>query len=156
MGDSFQEAHTAKMDILLVEDNPGDVRLTQEALKDGDLAHNLYVVNDGDAAMCYLRREDEYAEAVRPDLILLDLNLPGMPGQEVLKAVKEDADLKDIPVVVLTASEADEDMVRAFEYEAPFIMKPVEVKELVKIAAFPKSFWATVIKRSDEGSEGAS
>jgi CheY-like chemotaxis protein len=106
------------VEILLVEDNPGDVRLTREALKEGKIRNNLNVVGDGVEALRYLRREGPYAESTRPDLILLDLNLPRMDGREVLEAVKADPSLRLIPVVVLTSSAAEQDIVRAYDLHA--------------------------------------
>ena len=109
---------SAPIDILLVEDNPGDVRLTQEALKEGKILNNLYMARDGVEAISFLRREGEYKDAVRPDLILLDLNLPKKDGREVLTEIKKDEELRRIPVVVLTTSRAEEDIIKTYDCHA--------------------------------------
>src|SRR5688500_11184173 len=115
------------VEILLVADNPGDVRLTVEALREGKVRNNLSVVGDGVVALRYLRRQDQYAKATRPDLILLDLNLPKMDGREALAAIKQDEQLRRIPVVVLTTSKAEEDVVRTYALHANcYISKPVD------------------------------
>jgi CheY-like chemotaxis protein len=133
------------IEILLVEDTPTDVRLTIEALKRGKLAHHLSVVEDGVEAMAFLRRQGKYARAVRPDLILLDLKLPRKDGHEVLAELKADEGLQDIPVVVLTCSPADVDMLRAYNLKANcYITKPVEFEEFVKLVAQIASFWFSV------------
>jgi two-component system, chemotaxis family, response regulator Rcp1 len=106
------------IEILLVEDNPGDVRLTREALKDGKVSNRLHVVVDGVEALAFLRREGEHATAVRPDLILLDLNLPKMDGRQVLAEIKADPTLRQIPVVILTSSQAEEDICRSYDLHA--------------------------------------
>ncbi len=116
------------IEILLVEDNPGDVRLTQEALTDGKVRNNMQVVEDGVEAVAFLRREGKYANASRPDLILLDLNLPKKDGREVLAEIKADEDLRRIPVVVLTTSKAEEDIFKAYDQHANcYITKPVDL-----------------------------
>ena len=133
--------------ILLVEDNPGDVELTREALHDTKVHMHLSVVNDGVEAMAFLRREGEYGEAPRPDLILLDLNLPRKDGRGVLADVKQDPSLRHIPVVVLTSSQAEQDIVRAYELHANcYVTKPVDLDQFVKIVRSIEQFWFTVVK----------
>lgn len=135
------------IEILLVEDNPADVRLTQEALKESKVANNLHTVGDGLDALRFLRREEEFAEAPRPDLILLDLNLPRKSGREVLEEVKEDQDLRRIPVVVLTTSEAEQDIVRSYELHAnAYIRKPVDFDQFTEVVRLIEDFWFTVVK----------
>jgi chemotaxis family two-component system response regulator Rcp1 len=135
------------IEILLVEDNPGDIRLTQEALHEAKIANNLHVATDGVQALRFLRREEEHAEAPRPDLILLDLNLPKMTGREVLESVKEDAELRRIPVVVLTTSEAEEDIVRSYELHAnAYIKKPVDFASFVEVVRVIEDFWFSVVR----------
>jgi len=135
------------IEILLVEDNPGDVRLTQEALKDGKILNNLHVTSDGVEAMAFLHREDRYADKPRPDIILLDLNLPKKNGREVLKEIKEDSDLKRIPVVVLTVSSAEQDILKTYNLHANcYITKPVGLDEFLTIVKSIEDFWLTVVK----------
>jgi two-component system, chemotaxis family, response regulator Rcp1 len=135
------------VEILLVEDNPGDVRLTREGLKRGKVTNNLNVVCDGEQAMAYLRREGEYAGAPVPDLILLDLNLPGKDGREVLSEIKQDPDLQMIPVVVMTTSEAEEDIVRSYMSHANcYVTKPVDLQQFLRVVATIEDFWLTVVK----------
>jgi CheY-like chemotaxis protein len=135
------------VEVLLVEDSPSDARLTMEALRDGKLRNNLTIVTDGAEAMKYLKREGAYASATRPDLILLDLNLPKMDGREVLRRIKTDAALQSIPVVVLTTSEAEEDVVKAYEFHANcYIRKPVDLDSFLEIVSQIESFWLTVVK----------
>ena len=132
--------------ILLVEDNPGDVRLTIEALKDGRVDNPLDAVKDGVEALAYLRQEGEYASKPRPDLILLDLNLPRMDGREVLAAIKEDPQLRRIPVVVLTTSRAEEDVLRTYHLHANcFITKPVDLDQFVAVVRGIDSFWLSIV-----------
>jgi two-component system, chemotaxis family, response regulator Rcp1 len=134
------------LEILLVEDNPGDVRLTVEGLKEGKLRNNLHVARDGVEAMAFLRREGEYADAVRPDLILLDLNLPRMDGREVLTAIKSDASLKTIPVVILTTSRAEQDVLRSYELQANcYITKPVDLEQFITVVKAIEDFWFTIV-----------
>lgn len=135
------------IEILLVEDDPGDVRLTREALKGSKLRNNLHVVEDGEEAMEFLRKEGEFAESPRPDIILLDLNLPRKDGREVLEEIKEDSDLRRIPVVVLTTSENDEDILISYNLHANcYITKPVEMKQFVQIVKTIEGFWFTIVK----------
>lgn len=135
------------IDILLVEDNPGDVRLTREALKEAKFGNELHVVADGVEAIDYLRRQGKYADAVRPHLILLDLNLPRKDGREVLAEIKSDHDLRRIPVVVLTTSEAEVDILKAYDLHANcYISKPVEIDEFLTVVKAIEDFWVTIVK----------
>lgn len=140
-------ADSGPIEILLVEDNPGDIRLTEEALHEAKIANHLHVATDGVKALRFLRREEEHAEAPRPDLILLDLNLPKMTGREVLESVKEDPDLRRIPVVVLTTSEAEEDIVRSYDLHAnAYIKKPVDFASFVEVVRVIEDFWFSVVR----------
>lgn len=133
------------VEILLVEDNPGDVRLTMEALRENKVASNLSVVADGVEALTFLRREGEYAAAPRPDLILLDLNLPKKDGREVLAEIKADEILKRIPVVVLTTSQADEDILKVYGLNGNcYITKPVDLDQFIAVVKSIENFWLTV------------
>ena len=134
------------IEILLVEDNPGDVRLMEEAFREGKVTNSLSVVKDGVAAMAYLRREDPHAGAARPDLILLDLNLPKKDGREVLTEIKSDPELKRIPVVVLTTSAAEQDVLKAYdEYVNAYITKPVDLDEFLGLVRTIERFWLTIV-----------
>ncbi len=135
------------IDILLVEDNPGDVRLTQEALKEAKVRNDLYVVNDGVEAMAFLRKQGVYKGVPRPDMILLDLNLPKKNGHEVLTEIKSDDDLKRIPVVMLTISKAEEDIIKSYNlYANCFITKPVDLDQFLTVVKSIEDFWLTVVK----------
>jgi len=135
------------VEILLVEDNPGDVRLTMEALKEHKVLNKLSVVNDGVEAIAFLRREGRYADAHRPDLILLDLNLPKKNGKEVLAEIKTDPDLKRIPVVVLTASSSEKDILNSYNLSANcYITKPVSLDQFVEVVKSIENFWLTIVK----------
>jgi len=135
------------IDILLIEDNPGDVRLTQEAFKDGKVRNKLFVVSDGLEAMDFLHQRDPFKDAPRPDLILLDLNLPKKDGREVLEEIKTETDLRRIPVVILTTSKADEDILRTYDLHANcYIPKPVDLDEFMTVIRSIESFWLTVVK----------
>lgn len=135
------------IDILLVEDNPGDVRLTQEALKEGRVANSLAVVEDGVEALAYLRNQGDYRDATRPDLILLDLNLPRKDGREVLAEIKADAELRRIPVVILTTSTAEQDILKTYDLHANcYITKPVDLDQFIHVVQTIESFWLTVVK----------
>jgi len=137
---------TRAIELLLVEDNPGDVRLTIEALKEGRVINQLTVVQDGEEAIAFLRRQGRYAGAVRPDLILLDLNLPRKGGLEVLAEIKEDPDLKQIPVVVLTTSQAEQDILRTYQLHANcYIVKPVDLNQFMNVVQAIKSFWLALV-----------
>jgi CheY-like chemotaxis protein len=134
------------IEILLVEDNPGDVRLTQEALKDAKVANTLHVVEDGIAALDFLHRRAPYEAVPRPDLILLDLNLPRRNGREVLAEIKSDDRLKVIPVVVLTTSQAEEDVLRAYHLHANcYISKPVDFEQFTTIIKTIEDFWLSIV-----------
>ena len=136
-----------EIEILLVEDNPGDVRLTFEALKDGKVHNHLSVATDGVEAMEFLRRQGKFANVPRPDLILLDLNLPRKDGREVLSEIKEDPGLRSIPVVILTTSQAEEDIIRAYDHNANcYITKPVDFDQFMKVVKSIEDFWLTVVK----------
>lgn len=135
------------IDILLVEDNPGDVRLTTEALKEDKLHNNLHVVKDGIEAMAFLRQEGEYADKPRPDLILLDLNLPKKTGREVLEEIKADESLRRIPVVILTTSQAEEDILQTYDLHANcYITKPVNLEQFIKVIRSIEQFWLTIVR----------
>lgn len=135
------------IEVLLVEDSPADARLTQEAFREGKIANNLTVITDGELAMQYLKQEGPYAKAERPDLVLLDLNLPKLDGREVLRRIKTDPDLKTIPVVILTTSEAEQDIIKAYEYHANcYIRKPVDLPRFLEIVSTIENFWLTVVR----------
>jgi two-component system, chemotaxis family, response regulator Rcp1 len=143
----YNPAGNKPIEILLVEDNPGDVRLAVEALRDAKVANRLHVVEDGVEAMSFLRREGRYAVVPRPDLILLDLNLPRKDGREVLVEVKQDADLKRIPVVILTSSAGEQDVVQAYNLHANcYITKPVDLDQFLKVVRSIEDFWLIVVK----------
>ncbi len=133
--------------ILLVEDSPGDVRLTQEVLRDARIANELHVVGDGEEAMAFLRREGAYAGQARPDLVLLDLNLPRKDGREVLAEIKADPELKAVPVIVLTTSEAEHDILRSYQLAAnAYISKPVDLGEFIAVVRSIENFWLTIVR----------
>jgi len=135
------------IEVLLVEDNPGDVRLTLEAMKESKVINNLNVANDGVEAMAYLRREGAHQNVMRPDLILLDLNLPRKNGREVLAEVKADQSLRLIPVVVLTTSQAEEDIVRSYNLHANcYVTKPVDLDQFIEVVKSINDFWFSVVK----------
>jgi CheY-like chemotaxis protein len=140
-------ARPRPIEVLLVEDSPGDVRLTREALKDAKVHIILHVASDGMEAMAFLKREGVHASAIRPDLILLDLNLPKKDGREVLKEIKESADLGSIPVVVLTTSAASEDVMSSYRLHANcYITKPVSLEGFLKVVQSIDNFWLSVVK----------
>ena len=135
------------IEILLVEDSPGDVRLTQEALRDAKMRNTLHVASDGLEAMFFLRRQGKYANAPRPDLILLDLNLPKKTGSEILEEIKLDPSLKSIPVVILTTSAAEHDILRSYQlYANCYITKPVDLDQFLKVVKTLDNFWLTIVK----------
>jgi len=141
--------------VLLVEDDPGDIRLTQEALKDGKVHINLHVVRDGIEAMEFLHRRGKYAALPRPDLVILDLNLPKKDGREVLAELKADADLKHIPVVVLTTSKEERDIIKSYDSHANcFITKPIDLDEFIRVVQSIEDFWLTIVKLPQEEDNG--
>ncbi len=139
------------IEVLLVEDNPGDAQLTRIALEDSKISIHLNVVEDGVEAMAFLRKQDKYAKAAHPDIILLDLNLPRKDGREVLAEIKGDENLKRIPVVVLTTSQAEEDILKAYNLCANcYITKPVDFDQFVKIVQSIENFWFAIVKLPPE------
>jgi CheY-like chemotaxis protein len=143
---SSNENNNQAIEILLVEDNPGDVRLIIEAMREAKLENRVHIVEDGVEAMQFLRREGRFGDAPRPDLILLDLNLPKKDGRAVLAEVKADPVLKRIPVVVLTTSRAEEDVLRAYDLHANcYITKPVDMEQFMKVVAQIDDFWVRVV-----------
>lgn len=141
------ESDRTIIQILLVEDNPGDVRLTQEVFKEGKIHNRLNVVNDGVEALAYLRREGRYADVVPQDLILLDLNLPKKSGREVLAEIKADPMLRQIPVVVLTTSAAERDILEAYSLHANcYITKPVDLDQFERVIRSIEDFWLALVK----------
>jgi CheY-like chemotaxis protein len=135
------------VEVLLVEDSPGDVRLTQEAFRDANMSIHLHVATDGVEAMSFLRRDGEHAKSPRPDLILLDLNLPKMDGREVLAHIKADANLRTIPTVILTTSESEADIVKSYELQAnSYLSKPVELDAFEGLVRSINDFWLTRVK----------
>jgi CheY-like chemotaxis protein len=140
-------AQPAIIDVLLVEDDPGDVLMTREAFEEHKLRNTLHVVNDGVEAVAFLRREREYTDVPRPGLILLDLNLPKKDGREVLKEIKADESLRAIPVVVLTTSEAEEDVFRSYDLHAnAYVTKPVDFDRFIRVVQQIDDFFVTVVK----------
>ena len=141
------ESAPQPIDILLVEDNEADVRLTQEVLTDSKVRNNLIVAHDGAEALACLRKQGKFRDSARPDLILLDLNLPVKDGREVLAQIKEDADLKTIPVVILTTSKAEEDILRTYKLHANcYITKPVDLDQFVTVVRYIEDFWLAIVK----------
>ena len=135
------------VEILLVEDSPGDVRLTREALREAKIKNTLSVVSDGVEAMSFLRREGPFADATRPDLVLLDLNLPRKSGREVLAEIKTDPALRTIPVVILTTSNDEQDIVRSYEHHANcYITKPVDLDQFLTVVNSIEDFWLSIVK----------
>jgi CheY-like chemotaxis protein len=135
------------IEVLLVEDDPGDIVLIQEAFEFNKVHNNLNIVHDGEQAIAFLRREGEYADATRPDLVLLDLNLPRKDGREVLQEVKSDEDLRTIPIVVLTTSEAEEDVLRSYQLHAnAYVTKPVDFDRFVSIVRQIDEFFVSVVR----------
>ena len=134
------------VEILLIEDNPGDVRLTVEALKESKIINNLNVVDDGIEALSYLQKEGIYKDKPRPDLIILDLNLPKKDGREVLGEIKSEDSLKQIPIVILTTSEAEEDIIKSYELHANcYITKPVNMEQFIKVVKSVGDFWFSIV-----------
>jgi CheY-like chemotaxis protein len=140
------------VEILLVEDNPGDVDLARVALEKSKIHNTLNVVEDGEAAMAYLRQEGRYADAVRPDLVLLDLNLPRKDGREVLAEIKGDEKFRRIPVVILTTSKAEEDVLRSYDLHANcYITKPIDLSQFMKVVKSIQDFWLTIVVLPQDG-----
>ncbi len=138
---------TAAIDILLVEDNEGDVHLTLEALKKAKVRNRVHTTTDGVEAMQFLRREKPYADAPRPDLVLLDLNLPNMDGREVLEAMKSDPSLRSIPVVIVTSSAAEQDIVKTYALNANcYVTKPVDLQQFLHVIGSVGDFWLQIVK----------
>jgi two-component system, chemotaxis family, response regulator Rcp1 len=134
------------IEILMVEDNPGDVRLTVEALKEGKVRNNFHTVEDGVEALAFLRRQGPYTDAPRPDLVLLDLNLPKKNGREVLAEIKQDPELKRIPVVILTVSQAEQDILKSYNLHANcYITKPVDLEQFLAVVKSIENFWLSVV-----------
>ncbi len=141
------EESSKTIEILLVEDNPADIRLAQEAFKDAKVRNILHTVGDGVEAMAFLRREGKYADVTRPDLILLDLNLPKKDGREVLAEIKTDERLKLIPVVILTVSKDEEDILKTYNLHANcYITKPIDFEQFMKVVKSIEEFWLTIVK----------
>jgi chemotaxis family two-component system response regulator Rcp1 len=141
-----------QVDILLVEDSPGDTRLTIEALKESKINNNLMTVEDGNEALKFLRKEGQYKDASTPDLILLDLDLPYMSGRELLEVIKADPKLRRIPVVVLTISESDQDVMSSYDMQAnAYVMKPIDLDQFVHVVQSIEDFWFTVVKYPARG-----
>ena len=138
---------SSPIEILLVEDNPGDVRLTQEVLKEGKVHNKLSIVENGVEALSFLKKEGRYSDSPTPDLILLDLNLPKKDGREVLLDIKNDDDLKRIPVVVLTTSQAEEDVLRVYNLSANcYVSKPVDLGQFIDVVKSIEDFWLSIVK----------
>jgi CheY-like chemotaxis protein len=135
------------VEILLIEDNPGDVRLTKEALKDGKMKINLSVVYDGQEGCDFLYKKNQYKDAPRPDVIILDLNLPKKNGREVLAEIKSDESLKSIPVIILTTSKAEEDIIRSYNLHANcYLTKPIDLNKFFEVVKSIENFWLTLVK----------
>jgi len=135
------------IEILLVEDSPGDIRLAQEALKEAKLLNRLFAVTDGEEAVAFLRRQGRYADAVRPDLIFLDLNLPKKDGREVLAEIKSDPGLRRIPVVILTSSGAEEDILKTYDLHANcYVSKPVGLERFIAVVKSIENFWVSIVR----------
>lgn len=138
--------HGEPVNILLVEDNPGDVRLTEEAFEEGRIANMLHVVTDGEAALDFIFQRGEYESAPRPDFVLLDLNLPRVGGMEVLEQIKEDPELRTIPVIILTSSETEEDVVKSYErYTNAYLTKPISPDEFISLVRSFEDFWLSIV-----------
>ncbi len=144
--------HGRPIEILLVEDNLGDVRLTQEALKEGKVRNNLSVASNGEEALAFLRREGQFTGAPRPDVILLDLNLPGKDGREVLAEIKTDPNFRRIPVVILTTSQAEQDILKTYDLHANcYVTKPVDLDQFIEMVKSIEDFWLTIVKLPPDG-----
>jgi two-component system, chemotaxis family, response regulator Rcp1 len=139
------------VEILLVEDNPGDVRLTTEALKEAKVRNAVHVVSDGEAAIAFLRKQPPFEDAVRPDIVLLDLNLPKLSGREVLADIKADEDLRRIPVVILTTSAAEQDILETYNLHANcYITKPVDLDKFIEVVKQIEDFWLTIVRLPED------
>jgi CheY-like chemotaxis protein len=142
---------TEPIEILLAEDNPGDVRLTEKAFEQGKVLNNLHVVTDGEEALMYLRQEGDYADVPRPNLVLLDINMPKTDGTDVLETMQEDDSLARIPVVMLTSSEAEEDIVRSYNLGAnAYLTKPVDFEGFIDVVERIEDFWLTVVEMPED------
>jgi CheY-like chemotaxis protein len=149
-----EEPASEPADILLVEDNPGDVRLTREAFEAGNITNSLHVATDGVEALEFLHRRGDHADAPRPDIVLLDLDLPRKNGDEVLVEITEDAELSRIPVIVMTSSAAEEDVVKSYELQASaYLTKPVDPDEFIETVRTFREFWLSVVRLPSDGSE---
>lgn len=143
----YHRSYSPPIEILLVEDNPGDVRLTKEAIKEGNISNNLYVVGDGIEALDFLRKKGIYGNVPRPDIVLLDLNLPRKNGREVLAEIKADALLKSIPVIILSTSEAENDVLKSYELNANcYVTKPVDLDDFMNVVKSIEDFWLSIVK----------
>lgn len=140
------------IEILLVEDNPGDIRLTQEAFKHSKVANNISIVRDGEEAIAFLRKEKNFKDAITPDIIFLDLNLPKLDGREVLEIIKNDNKLRMIPVVILTSSDAERDVLQTYNLHANcYVVKPVDFDKFISVVQSINNFWLTVVKFPPQG-----
>lgn len=145
------ESRGSLVEILLVEDNPGDVRLTKEAMREAKMRNKLSVASDGVEAMAFLRREGEFADAPRPDVVLLDLNLPKKDGRAVLAEIKADPDLRRIPVVILTSSKAEEDVLNSYDLHANcYVTKPGDLEQFIEVVKSVGDFWVQIVKLPKE------
>lgn len=150
----IKEGILRPIEILLVEDNPGDVRLTSEVLKEGKVLNNLHVVMDGEEAMAFLKKEEKYSNSVNPDLVLLDLNLPKKNGLEVLAEIKEDPELKHTPVIMLSVSKLEEDIIKSYnQYANCYILKPVDLNQFMEVVKSIEDFWFTIVKLPSDGTK---
>ncbi|MCX6555880.1 MAG: response regulator [Candidatus Aminicenantes bacterium] len=142
-----QQDNSKLVDILLVEDNEGDARLAKEAMRDSKIRNTLHHVSDGEEAMAFLRKEGKYENVPRPDLVLLDLNLPKKDGRQVLAEIKNDDEFKRIPVVILTVSSAEEDILKSYNLHANcYITKPIDLSQFMKVVRSVEDFWLTIVK----------
>lgn len=143
----WRSPHRRNLELLVVEDNPAEILLLEEVLAEAEVALELRVVNNGEEGLAYLRREGRYAEASRPDLIMLDLNLPGRDGRQVLREIKEDPELRAIPVIILSTSQAEEDILQCYRMQANcYITKPVGLEEFIEVIRAIESFWFRTVK----------
>ncbi|HEX3014290.1 MAG TPA: response regulator [Methanobacterium sp.] len=151
--DTTVDQTARQIEILLVEDNEGDVGLVEEVFQEAKIRNNLNVAEDGEEAMLFLRKEGKFSDVPSPDIILLDLNLPGKDGREVLKEIKEDDKLKRIPVVILTTSKAEEDILKSYDLHAnSYITKPVDFDQFLKVIKSIENFWLDIVKLPSKGS----